>query len=160
MSVFDTPISDALTVADDILKYSKQLRRELTPMQLMKLVYISHGWHLAIHDVDLFGDKIEAWKYGPVIPVLYRATKQYGRSPIPLAKIADTPPSITGAAGALIKDVVEKYSHMTGIALSNLTHAPGTPWSEVYRDGVMNLEIPDSVIQAHYKRLLYERSAA
>ncbi|MFK7838206.1 MAG: hypothetical protein AB8B60_18500 [Sulfitobacter sp.] len=31
----------------------------LTPMQLMKLVYISYGWYLAMHNAKLFNDRIE-----------------------------------------------------------------------------------------------------
>lgn len=43
---------------------------------------------------------------------------------------------------------------MSAIALSNLTHQPGTPWDCVYIDGVYNIEIPDSVIEKHYKEKL------
>jgi uncharacterized phage-associated protein len=152
------PVSDALTVADDILRAAKKLGRALTPMQLMKLTYISHGWHLAILETDLFSDSIEAWKYGPVIPVLYRATKKFGRSHIPLDQISDSEMRLVDQSRALVADVVSKYSHLSGIALSDLTHASGTPWSQVYREGVMNLVISDSVIKDHYKRLLRDRS--
>jgi uncharacterized phage-associated protein len=75
MSNFRSPISTAFTVADEILKIAKRKGLHITPMQLLKLVYIAHGWSLAILGRDLFPDRIEAWKYGPVIPDLYRATR-------------------------------------------------------------------------------------
>lgn len=75
---------DVLTVADAILKIAKSKGVSLTPMQLMKLVYIAHGWSLGLRGIDLFRNRIEAWQYGPVMPDLYHATKQFGRNPIPL----------------------------------------------------------------------------
>ena len=74
---------NAQTVADDILKLAKRRGMVLTPMQLMKLVYIAYGWYLAMHNARLFDDRIEAWKYGPVIPNLYHATKHFGGNIIP-----------------------------------------------------------------------------
>ena len=59
---------DAQTIADDILKLAKRRDLTLTPMQLVKLAYIAYGWYLAIYEKRLFDDRIEAWKYGPIIP--------------------------------------------------------------------------------------------
>ncbi len=61
---------NAITVADELLRLAKRSGISLSPMKLMKLVYIAQGWHLAIKDAVLFGNRIEAWKYGPVIPDL------------------------------------------------------------------------------------------
>ena len=66
-------------VADFLLANSD---RKLTPMEVNKLVYISHGWMLALHDESLISEKIEAWKHGPVIPSLYHKFKMYGAEPI------------------------------------------------------------------------------
>lgn len=146
----------AITVADEILRIAKAAGRALTPLQLMKLVYISHGWHLAIRGRDLFGNRIEAWKYGPVIPDLYRATKQFGRNPIPLELIDDAS-SMDPATRAFLLDVHSKYGHLDGIALSSLTHQSGTPWDQVYEEGVLNREISDDIIRNYYLALLHER---
>lgn len=153
-----TPITTATTVADEILKIAKRHDTTLTPMQLMKLVYIAHGWSLAILDRDLFSDKIEAWKYGPVIPTLYQATKRFGREPIPFHLIEDDEPSpLEQDVQEFLEDVFSKYGHLSGISLSNLTHRPGSPWDQRFRDGVMNIEIPDDLIREHYLGKLNER---
>ena len=145
----------AITIADEILKIAKRNDTALTPMQLVKLVYIAHGFALAILNRDLFKDRIEAWKYGPVIPELYHATKQYGRNPIPASKIKDEEPSVVDKeTRALLEDVFAKYGHLSAFALSNLTHRPGSPWDLVYRDGYMNIEIPDDIIRQHYREKL------
>lgn len=36
-------------------------------MQVNKLSYLSYGFVLAIKNEKLFNDKVEAWRYGPVI---------------------------------------------------------------------------------------------
>lgn len=146
----------AIKVADEILKIAKAEGRTLTPLQLMKLVYISYGWHLAIRGRELFGNRIEAWKYGPVIPDLYRATKQFGRNPIPLDLIDDAS-SIDPDTQSFLLDVYSKYGRLDGIALSSLTHQSGTPWDQVYEDGVLNREISVDLIQTYYLALLNER---
>lgn len=157
------PISTATTVANEILKIAKRKGLSLTPMQLVKLTYIAHGWALAVLDRDLFGDRIEAWKYGPVIPTLYHSTKQFGRSAIPHALIDEDDPSpLAPDVNAFLEDVVEKYGHLSGYALSNLTHREGSPWHQVYEDGVMNISIDDALIARHYKQMLdeYRRTSA
>ncbi|MBB6262521.1 putative phage-associated protein [Paenochrobactrum gallinarii] len=147
---------NVITIADTILKLAKEKGQALTPMQLMKLVYIAHGWSLALRDTDLFADRIEAWRYGPVIPDLYFSTKTWGRNPIPLHMISGGL-DVDQSTETFLRDVFDKYGHLDGIALSHMTHKPSTPWSQVYEAG-RNVEIPDSLIETHYRQLLDDRS--
>lgn len=149
----------AQTVADDILKIAKRQGKTLTPMQLMKLVYIAYGWFLAMRGEKLFYDRIEAWKYGPVIPELYRATKHFGRAEIPFYLISNAPVS-DKLNESFLESVVENYGNYSGIALSNLTHMAGTPWQQVYKPNVLHIEIPDTLIRDHYQRGLDARRGA
>ena len=145
------------TIADDILKLAKRRSLEFTPMQLMKLVYIAYGWYLAMHNEKLFNDRIEAWKYGPVIPNLYQSTKHFGGNVIPHELIADGPISNPNLE-VFLDSIVQHYGRFSGIALSNLTHRQGTPWQQVYRPNVVGIQIPDDIIKEHYLRELRERS--
>jgi len=150
---------DVLTVADTILKIAKAKGQMLTPMQLVKLTYIAHGWSLALRGKGLFGNRIEAWQYGPVIPDLYRATKFYRRSAIPLEAIGDVEDiRITEQDHNFLLAIFEKYGHLNGISLSYLTHQAGTPWDNVYYPGARGIEIPDSLIAQHYKELAHGKS--
>jgi len=152
---------DVLNVADAILKIAKADGRQLTPMQLMKLTYIAHGWSLAFYDKDLFRNRIEAWQYGPVIPDLYHATKTFGRNPIPLSAIdSHTSVPLGDQDKRLLESVYQRYKHLDGISLSYLTHQSGTPWDQVYSHGVKGVEIPDPLIASHYKQLLNDLRAA
>lgn len=148
---------DVLSVADAILRIAKAKGKQLTPMQLVKLTYIAHGWSLALRDVDLFKNRIEAWKYGPVIPDLYQATKQYGRNPMPLELIGGDDDFPVGVEDKkFLEEIFEAYGHLDGIKLSYLTHQAGTPWTKVYAPS-LNAEISDALIAEHYKGLLSER---
>lgn len=146
---------DALTIADAMLKIGKRKGHTMTPMKLLKLVYIAHGFSLALLNRDLFQNRIEAWKYGPVIPDLYQATKRFGRGAIPLDLIGDPDDQVVDEqVQTFLEDIYSKYGHLDGIQLSYLTHQSGTPWDKVYSPALRNAQIPDDLIAEHYKGLL------
>ncbi|HBN9709425.1 DUF4065 domain-containing protein [Pseudomonas aeruginosa] len=134
----------------------------LTQMKLLKLVYIAHGWHRAYFSKNLINDAVEAWKYGPVIPDLYQKIKHYGRGQI------NAPIDSYGVAGdernslpdentlLLLDKVWDTYSRFSAVQLSAMTHQPGTPWDQVWRDsGGDNYSgalIPNELVEQHYKQ--------
>lgn len=142
-----------LTVADLILRLAKLEEISITPLQLMKLVYILNGWSMAARNEPLFYEKIEAWKYGPVMPDLYQATKKCGRNEIPLSIIGEGTVELEKALSKdtidFVKSVFDAYKNKTGIELSNLTHKSGTPWDATYAPNVRNNEIPLELIKSH-----------
>jgi len=115
-------IYDAITIADAILGIAKEDGNKLTPMQLVKLTYIAHGWSLGLGRGALFNNRIEAWKYGPVIPDLYQATKRYGRKSIPLDLIKTDSSKVDEATRSFLQSVYNAYKKFDGIQLSYLTH--------------------------------------
>src|SRR5215467_7486621 len=72
----------AKAVANEFLYLAKEERRPVTPMQLLKLVYFAHGWYLALTGERLIDERVEAWKYGPVVPSIYHEFKRFGNEPI------------------------------------------------------------------------------
>ncbi|KQH74402.1 Panacea domain-containing protein [Xylella fastidiosa] len=48
----------------------------LTPLQVLKLVYLAHGWCLGVHTQPLIDELVEAWRAGPLIRSLYNVIKQ------------------------------------------------------------------------------------
>jgi hypothetical protein len=71
-------IPSVLEVANEILRIAWAQGRTVSNMKLQKLVYIAHGWSLAILGKPLFYEPIYAWTYGPVVPRLYNALIKYG----------------------------------------------------------------------------------
>ena len=130
-----------------------------TPLQIIKLVYMSHGWMLGLYDRPLIKENVEAWKYGPVVPVVYHAIKGFGSLPVEEIKM-NVPPIVLVLdeyESDLIKQVNQKYGCFTGIRLSQLTHARGSPWDEIW-DGTPNKIIPNELIQKYYKALAVKAS--
>ena len=158
---------DALAVANHFLELAGRDDRKIDPMKIQKLVYFAHGWHLALVDEPLIRERIEAWDYGPVIPVLYQSFRKFGSSPITekgvelkiqggsvvmvRPKIGD--PCNSGDddyAKALLENVWETYKDYSALQLSSLTHRPESPWQIARTDGAR--AISDELIKSHFKR--------
>lgn len=148
----------ALTIANRFLELADRDARTLTNMQLQKLVYIAHGWNLAIVRRPLLINAVEAWQWGPVIPKLYHALSRYGAGVV-LAPIAvlgkDVDPE--SSEHSLVETVWKSYGRMPGLKLSAITHAPDTPWSKTIKSKGLRAVIPNDLIAEHYRSLYDER---
>ena len=131
---------DARAVANVLIDRANEMGRPLTTMQIIKLVYICHGWMLGLYQRPLIHQPVEAWRYGPVISKLYHSLKRFGGGHV-TERIPAEDSQFDDLEDDLIRQVVEKYSHLSGISLSSMTHAHGTPWHKVW-----NMEIPASVV--------------
>ena len=136
-------------------------RVDITPMQLIKLVYIAHGWYLALKDKPLIEDNVEAWQFGPVIPELYHEFKYYGSEPIDgrafeevLASIYNDPTQ--EPVSDFLDELWSQYKDFTAIELSNMTHLPNTPWDITRKENMFkrNPVIVDDLIKSYYKQMI------
>jgi len=74
----------AIKVANEMLRQASACDppRPVTPLQLLKLVYIANGWSLALNGDPIVHESAEAWTYGPVIPMLYRSIRHHRSAPV------------------------------------------------------------------------------
>lgn len=160
--------NNALAVANYFIKLAAVDKRPLHLLGLIKRVYIAHGFSLALNDVPLLDsrfDKVEAWKYGPVIPSVYHSFKQYKAAPITDPTIVmewndDTKemefvtPKLEDEKAKQAVDIVwQRYQLFSDSDMVSLTHKKGTPWDVCYVSG-KNMAIPDEVTTAYYKLLI------
>lgn len=143
----------AITVANEFIRLGRQEGKRFTPMQLLKLVYITHGWMLGFFNKPLINENIEAWKYGPVIPDLYQAVKRYGGNEVEEEIPAAARQELTSEEKSVINFVYKKYGELGGIRLSMITHQPGTPWSRIFSHEGWGDVITNDVIREHYAEL-------
>lgn len=143
---------DSRTVANRFLALADAKGDALTPMQLLKLVYMAHGWMLGLVGRPLIKEEVEAWQYGPVIPELYNAVRRYKSQPV-AAQIEGVDGYLDGEETHIIDQVYQIYGQRSGPALSRLTHQPDSPWAKVYKRGSFGLEIPNDLIEDHYAML-------
>lgn len=141
----------ALEIAEKIISLYKDSEIEdvITNLKLQKLLYYEQGYHLAYFGEPLFNDNIEAWMYGPVVPVVYNEYKKYDSKPIPLV---DSDLQFKDETEAkLFGEVFNLYNRYSASGLIDLTHSE-TPWQET-PTGVGNV-ISQSKMKEFFKTRL------
>ena len=91
---------------------------------------------------------MEAWDFGPVVPVVYREYKYYGSAVIPYDNCAQA--SISTRDRALIDAMLDYCAKYSTTALVRITHAQA-PWKDAYRNGFNN-EITPEAIRLYFGR--------
>lgn len=144
-----------LAIAGYFLQKAEATGEILTPMKVVKLVYIAHGWYLGLTQRPLITDDVEAWQYGPVVREVYHQLKKYGNSAVPAGAV---PPWITitdASVEPFLDSVWGAYKSFSGGQLSTLTHQPNTPWDITWNQrGGKHLRgaiIEPALIQKHYQ---------
>ena len=141
----------------------------LTPLQVIKLTYIAHGYSLALLDEALIEEDVEAWKYGPVVPSVYHAAKKYGGRKISELLYSGIPTSDEKGVGgavdfisgrmsdgqkAVLDGVLGAYGKFTGFELTDRTHVKGSPWKRFYKPSSYGQKIPNDFIKSYYRRII------
>lgn len=149
----------AAAVANAFIDLSRQDGKWLTNMHVQKLVYIAHGWCLALLNRPLVYESVQAWQWGPVIPRLYEELKKYGAGEV----TESLPVEFSGPVEPLsqemgiIRAVWKAYGKFSAMQLSAITHKAGTPWQQVWSTTTYGY-IPDELIREHYLHLKNERT--
>ena len=116
----------------------------ITNMKLQKLCYYAQGIALVKLQQPLFSEDIEHWQHGPVVPVLWREYKGYGRDPIPIPDKALGEGLLDDEAKRLLDQVINDYGPLTAWELRNKTHTE-PPWNDT----------PDECAITHQKMRSY-----
>lgn len=139
------------SVANYFLELADAKGESISPMKLQKLVYYAHGWYAGYTQQPLIDEAVEAWQYGPVIPSLYHEFKRFGAGDIKGKAIEFEPrgPAEVEAPSdqkirIFLENVWKSYGGYTGVTLSEMTHAIGTPWDATWSKcpGVRGQDIP------------------
>ncbi len=158
--------TNALAVANYLVRLTKD-GSPLGILGLMKRVYIVHGFSLAIFGKSILDDrfdKVEAWKYGPVIPSVYHSFKHNQKNKIldyesiieynSENEITFTPPMLSDEdIQQVCQMVIKRYENFSDTEIVALTHKAGTPWSICYIEG-MNAPIPNQLTEMHYRDII------
>lgn len=144
----------ALEVAQEFLDLARNENRNLTNMQLQKLVFFAHGIHLGAFGRPLIDDEVRAWDFGPVIPELYERLRRYGRGVV-TDDLPHDPDAIApdGSEMEAIRTTWETYRDTGAWTLSTISHLEGSPWEQIWRQRKY-APIPNDIIQDYYERHL------
>lgn len=155
---------DPRIIANQILDEAAARGIPVTNLALQKLLYFCHAQYLIETKRPLVSGHFEAWQFGPVHPVVYRAFKIAADQPITYRA-----PKIDALSGrpttlevvfderviAHISRLMESYGTLTPGRLVEISHAKGAPWDfvvEKARQGVaLGMRITDSVILERFR---------
>ena len=151
---------DSRAIANIFVDKARAAKKRLTIMPLVKYVYLAHGWTLGYTGKPLIRHQVQAWKFGPVIPEVYRAfapqfvikNKAHEYYPEFECRGPDYKTKLNEDEADIVSKVYERYSHLGAFALSDLTHREGTPWDQCNNHNFA--PISNSVIENYYKELI------
>lgn len=135
--------------AIDLSKYivSKCIadRQPISNLQLQKILYYIQKKFLET-DRIAFGDNIEAWQFGPVVPNVYYYYCGYGAMPISFEYEA---PNIEQSDKDIIDNIIVEKRVLPPWTLVNETHKKNGAWDIIYKDGSGNHKvIPTKLIKS------------
>jgi len=155
------------SVTNALLNKMRSKGENVTPLKLQKLLYYTCGYYLAASGGrPLIDHTFEAWEYGPVLPVLYRHFRHYGNRPItslaydydPMsgARVPTPPPEGDALFDQVADFVVATYGDYSGLRLSAMTHAPGSPWEQTRQDnpGIKDANIDRSKLLEYFAKFV------
>lgn len=155
--------NNAISVANEFIDIANKENKEIRLLGLVKRVYIAHGFSLAMLNKSLLDprfDKVEAWRYGPVIPSVYHTFKYNGAEAIKeKGKILEEdrgfviPVLEDENAKKIVNMVWQMYDGKTDSDLVTLLHREGTPWA-IYYKWDKNNEIPDVATKLFYTKFV------
>lgn len=147
----------------------------ITPMKLQKLVYYAHAASLAFRNEPLITERVQAWKYGPVVKSLYDEFRRFANNSINALALdfqidpstMDGPPSFKyippeihksdTVSLAILDAIKNKFGNLSAEELSSLTHQQGEAWWKTFvkSDGHLQpfQEIDDQDIKESFQQL-------
>jgi uncharacterized phage-associated protein len=155
---------DPRSVANLLLDEAERVEVTVTNLALQKLLYFAHGIFLNETKTPLVSGYFEAWQYGPVHPVVYKAFRSAKSMPITFRAFGQN--ALTGAPKELpipanqavrrvVQQVLSSYGRLSPGRLVDISHAKDSPWAYIVDKGqesvALGLRIPDNVILSRFK---------
>lgn len=152
-------MNDPRTIANYILQTRKHLGRDTTNLEIQKLLFFCYSNYLLSTKEKLCSGYFEAWKYGPVHPIVYRSFSSFKGSTIqshaeqrdPFTKKPSIIKQIDSAEQReIITGTVSTLAKLTAGQLVDLSHRPNGPWDRIVQKAksgsVLGMRITDEVI--------------
>lgn len=138
----------AVTVAKYVIFRCHKDEYTISNLKLQKLLYFVQAEFLVDKNEPCFGEKIEAWDFGPVVPEVYQRFKIYGSANIPFFE-GIVSFSISEKDKRIIDEIIKECAKYSAASLVEITHNQ-SPWKEAYRR-YQNAEITQESIKRFFK---------
>lgn len=141
---------------DNIFCIAKEICKNgnwaITNLELQKILYIAQMFSYGMRKKPLFDNPIEAWDYGPVVPVVYHEFKFAGNGPIP-SFLFPAEDCVNEDNRTFISKISKMVKGLKGWQLVAITHRDRGAWQRTYRPGIKHLVISPNAIQKEYAEL-------
>lgn len=143
----DEILNGAIDVSRYVINKCHDMNISISNLKLQKLLYFAQGYSLAITGNPLFGEEIEPWDFGPVVPEVYRHYKMYGANEIPkineyynidfdsdkfLKRVKFDDDIFSQSEKMIMNAVIGQFGKFTANNLVSITHEQ-KPWKDSYR---------------------------
>jgi len=125
----------------------------ISNLKLQKLAYYAQGFSLALLGKPLFGEQVEAWMHGPVVPELYHKYKEQGNQGLVASESVDLG-KFSADEQELLDEVFKVYGQFSAWKLRNMSHEE-LPWQSTYVEGESSKAIPHEVMNDFFKTLIH-----
>lgn len=142
---------NVLDVSRFIINYCNEKDYHISNLKLQKILYFIQAYYLSKTESKepCFKDVIEAWDFGPVIPVVYHEYKRFGSTNIPKintyiefdindfwkSKVVEYDDRIIADGDKkIICKLVDNFSQISTTRLVQITHNQ-SPWIDAYSKG-------------------------
>lgn len=115
--------NEAVVSVFDVASYILSKLGRISTAKLQKLVYYCQAWSLVWDERPLFGEKIEAWVSGPVVPELYN----YHKGQFVISEVPGNPGNLDQDAIDTIDAIIDFYGQKNSQWLSDLVRWED-PW--------------------------------
>lgn len=163
---------DARAIANFLLDYADSRDIGVSHLSLQKILYFLQGWHLCRLEAPIFENPIEAWKYGPVVRVVYDSFKEFknGKKISTRARKIDLRTgnservlyNLSDSEEEFSREIFNFYCRIDAYKLSRMTHELGSPWHNIWSQAednvVLGMEIPLSDIRNYFSHQIKNRS--
>ena len=118
----------------------------MSNLKLQKLLYYSQGVTLALTEMPLFSDPIEAWLQGPVVPSVFRKYKQAGSGAVILDEAQGHEiEEFDESTREILDEVYQVYGQFSAWKLRSMTQEE-PPW----RDTTQGSEITHHCLSDYF----------
>ncbi len=129
---YEAPLSASLLAKWFVRRADRADAGDLDNLKLQKLLFLANSSFLNSHGRPLVRERVEAWKHGPVIDVVYQEYKEYGNAPIVQSVSEDGPWNrLPNDVSKTLDEIWDSFAVLSGWALRELTHDVG-PWRSFF----------------------------
>lgn len=133
----------ALDISEYVFYYYNSHDSFISNLKLQKVLYFLQAEYLVETKEPLFYEPIEAWDFGPVVPIVYKKYAMYGAASIFICHKTSTY-KIKATDREIIDRVLDCLKEYTATDLVTITHRQ-SPWRKAYFENkdISNIELYD-----------------